>query len=627
MAKTKQDISSDATLMQNLTDGIGERFKEMIYSAEELGMISEIDAELENDPDFKKAFSKFNKDLDKGGENKSVDRLNREMESISSMVMSMTLDPNLQTQGADKYNFPYERVAPLLLRRAGNSMAARMIKAFRFHQLSEFARTSDGKRPGFRLAFRDEERKITDAERKKINEVEKIIADKFFFVPNETKPNFSKWLTLSYQDFFDLDKISIEIIRQTASANKKYRYRGLPLAFQLVDAGTVFHVVPKVYQQGVDLYRWDLEDFEKTKEEAGIVTQYIDEIRYIQVDKVGQKRTGYTEDKMILSHAFGTTDIREAFQGLSIVEQSLQVIRYLVDSILYNATRRSTGTMPKGMINVEGATEDGFSRREMALFRKLIWGISSGRSDKWKYPIVGTPKGVKTTFIKFHDSSKEMEDFLWFSTLISVMCAYAGLDPEELSLASQKNVLGKQKLFSKNEEEGVAVRSQDEGLRFFLNHLAGIFGGSHFVEELSGIEGLEFTWCGLDVEDEAKKVELDIKRLGLTTTVNDLLVAQDKDKAELLFGDINIFDIPGIANSTTIQLILQALQGQAEEGMEEEEEDPFDQYGGDNSFGSFGASDGSNDVFGEQGDKKKEQKKSPLDNTVEKSIPVEIIFD
>jgi len=141
---------------------------------------------------------------------------------------------------------------------------------------------------------------------------------------------------------------------------------------------------------------------------------------------------------------------------------------------------------------------------------------------------------------------------------------------------------------------------------------------------LSGIEGLEFTWSGLDVEDEAKKVELDTKRLGLTHTVNDLLVAEDKPKAELLFGDVNIFDIPGIANTTTIQLILQALQTQQAE--ETEDEDPFDRYGGDNSFGSFGANDGSDDIFGEPGDKK-DQKKAPLDNTIKKSQKVEIIYD
>jgi len=231
------------------------------------------------------------------------------------------------------------------------------------------------------------------------------------------------------------------------------------------------------------------------------------------------------------------------------------------------------------MINVVGATEDGFSRQEMETFRKIIWGIASGRKDKWKYPVLGTPKGVKTEFIKFHESSREMEDFTWLSTLFSVMCSLAGMDPENIAMASQKNVIGKSSMFGRSEEEGANYRSQDEGLRFYLTYTAGIINGSGIIEQLTGLEGVVWEFVGLDVEDETKKRALEKSALETSASINDLLTAQDKETKELIFGGENIFDIPGIGNTTVIQLILQALQAKAQKEMGDQ-------------FGFFGGEDG-----------------------------------
>lgn len=552
-----------------------------IESAEDLDKI------IATDPGAKAEFDAMVK-------SKTMDiNMRQTVRNMADMVLSMQIDPDMIRDSVDKYEFPHERIKPALLRRAGNATATRMIKQYRYHQLDEFAQVSDGKRPGFRLQFTDAERKATKKEQDTIAQFQDVFARKFFYVPNHTQPDMGKFLRYAYQDYFDLDKIAIENIRTNASSNKKRNYRGAPLAFSLADAGTVFHVLPKTNHTntGVDMYRWDRNDFDSKMAEIGVHYEYIDEIRYIQVDRHGERRAGYKEDQMILSHAYGTTDITEQFMGYSIVEQALEIIRYIIDNIIYNYTRRTTGTMPKGMINIEGATEDGFSREEMELFRKLIWGIASGRKDKWKYPVLGTPKGVKPTFIKFHDSSKEMEDFLWVSTLFSILCTFAGMDPENISLASQKNTLGKQRLFSKSEEEGAESRSQDAGLRFFLSHMAGIINRSEVVEELTGIEGLEWRWLGLDVEDETKKRDLDMKALQTTMSVNDLLVAADKKEFELMMGDVNIFDIPALGNATIQAVVLQALQAQGGGMMDGadgfDEENPYGDIPGDDEEGGL----------------------------------------
>jgi hypothetical protein len=639
MAKDKTDkshasIIDDDEIMGKMDENVRSMISSMVKSDGGAAFLNEFDNEMASDPHFKAEFEKFEKGLAKG-DGEAAKILRQEVETLTNSIMTMTIDPDIERDGDSNYEFPYERVAPAMLRRAGNSVPARLIKQYRFHQLSEFTSPSDGKRPGFQLAYTDEERKVTPEEKKNLAKWEMVLAKQFFFVPNDPRPNFTKWLQFAYGDFFDMDKVAIEVLRQDASMSPKHNFRGKPLFFVLVDAGTIKHVIPKMVEtQGpsrYEPYRWDAPQTMNAGVSGshGISFDYKDEIRYLQVDNNGQTRQYFSEAQMMLHHAFGTTDLREQFQGYSIVEQSLQIIRYIIDSIIYNATRRSAGQMPKGMIHVEGATEDGYSRREMALFRKLIWGIASGKKDHWKYPIVGTPKGVKTNFVRFHESSKEMEDFMWFSTLLSIMCSFSGLSPEQLELASQKSTLGKAKLFAKEEEEGAAFRSQDEGLRFFLNYMRSIINSSGAIEEMTGDEGIEMRWVGLDVEDEAKKLEMDLKVLSTHGSMNDLLVAQDKEPFKLEFGDVNIYDIPGIGNQQVQAVILEALRaveaannqemGFGQDGFDgEENEDrmpeggPSSEAGNDQSGPDYLGDEGFDDEQNNGPDEKKPDKKKKV---------------
>ncbi|HCK99086.1 MAG TPA: hypothetical protein DHW42_03145, partial [Candidatus Marinimicrobia bacterium] len=423
----------------------------------------------------------------------------------------------------------------------------------------------------------------------KCEEIENYVARKFFFIPNSETPSMSSFLFYCYNDIFDLDTIAIEIVRENGSFNKKYSNRGKPVALCVVDAGIIHPVIPKVeemeqHSNFLDFYQ-PVKTREKQENLLGYKTYFQDEYRYGMVDRQLKLVALFTPEKLIYNHFYGTTDIEHQFKGLSVVERALNVMRYIIDSITYNVTRRSANTMPKGMIAVVGATEDGFSKQEMTLFRKLIWGISAGKNDKWKYPVVGLPKGVDPKFIRFHESSKEMEDFLWMSTLFSWLCTFEGLEPENVSMASNKNSVGKQRMFSKQEEEGAMVRSQDPGLRRFLNNMADTLNNAGTFEELTGIEGVGLVWSGLDVEDQGKKIDIDKKRLETTCSVNDLLVEADKEKFELKVGDVNLYDLPAIGNPQLLQLISNALmqQGQEEgepEGQDEggKEGEEYDEY-------------------------------------------------
>lgn len=590
-AKTDTNTDHSKIPLENIAEHFGsvqnkitDNMRAMVKSFSESPMKREIEAELASDPEFRKDFDMIVTGLDTGSsvqKSENIKKFEEEMERLVTNVVSMQTDPDMIKAQADFYQFKHERIAPSILRQAGNSIPAQLIKSYRYHQLIEFSKVSDGKSAGFKLMFKDDEYKPSDAEKKKLNEFELILSERFFFIPNEIKPNFGKWLTYAYQDFFDIDKIAIEVLRQTASTNKKYNYRGIPLGFMLVDSGTIWKIIaPDIEHRKLAQYRWDRKEYGRMQEKIGIQPEYLDDNRYVQVDKNGTTRAVYEESRMLLNYAFGTTDISQQYQGHSVIERSLEIIRYIMDNIIYNYTRRSAGAMPKGFIHIEGGTEDGMSRREMALFRKMVYGVASGRRDHWKYPIIGTPKGVKSQFVRFHESSKEMEDFLWMSTLYSILCQFAGLDPESISLASQKNTLGKQRLFDRQQEEGAEFRSNDEGLRFFLTYIANIINTSGAIEEITGMD-VEFKFHGLDVSDEAKKADLDMKKLQSDTTMNELLTSKDKKEQKLMMGDQNLFDIPGIANPQIQTLIIQVLQMQMQESAEGDEGEAG-MYGEDN---------------------------------------------
>lgn len=565
-------------ITKSIQDEVKQNFvsqaKTILDESRKDGTLKEID-EMLKDPEVRKSYDEF------------VMKSMADDKAVIDQLISMTFDVEVGRNSIDGYDFPHDKTSYKQLRRAGRSMPAQLIKSYRHNQLIEFSKISDGKNPGFNITYLDKGKKLTKKEKKICREAERTVANGFFFIPNNETPSMSSFLFYAYNDVFDLDTIAVEVVREGASFNNKFKNRGKPAGLCIVDAGLVYPVIPKVaeleqYSNFLDFYQ-PQKQRDLQEQLLGYKTYFQDEYRYGMVDKNMRLAALFSPEKMIYNHFYGTSDVEQQFKGYSVAERALEILRYIIDSVTYNVTRRSAKSMPKGMIAVVGATEDGFSKQEMALFRKLIWGISSGKKDKWKYPVVGLPKGVDPKFIRFHESSREMEDFLWMSTLFSWMCTFEGLDPEDINISSNKNSLGKQKLFDKKEEEGAMVRSQDPGLRRFLSQFADTFNNWGVFEELTGIEGVGLVWNGLDVEDQTKKLEIDKKRLETTCSINDLLVESDKEPHELKVGDINIFDIPGIGNQQLLQLVSNALmqQGQAP-GQPRDDGRPPQEYPQDN---------------------------------------------
>lgn len=563
-ASVKKNKKNDLAI-DDIRKEFVEHARTIIKKAKNDGTLEEIEKSLQN-PEMQKAYNKY------------LEEKLTSNQSVMNALMSIMYDIDVSYNSIENYDFPQNLYDYRILRRGGQSLPAKLIKSYRYNQIPEFARVSDGKNPGINITALDRQRNLTSKEKKICSDVENMIVKEFFFVPNEETASFGTFLWYCYNDIFDLGKVAIEIVRERASFNNKFNNRGKPAALCVVDAGIIYPIIPKHEPKTSQLYQ---PTRQSELRNYGIKPYFRDQYRYGMVDRMFRLVALYKPERMIFKHFFGTTDIEHQFKGCSVVERAIDVMRYIVDSMNYNVTRRSSNTMPKGMIVVEGGTDNGFSKEEMILFRKLIWGIASGQNDKWKYPVVGTPKGVRAEFVKFHESSREMEDFLWMSTLFSFMCTFEGLSPEVINMASNKNTVGKQKLFDKREEEGAMLRSQDPGLRRFLNEIADTLNSSGIFEELTGIEGVGLVWSGLDVEDEQKKINIDEGRLKTTCSVNDLLIEKDKPKQKLELGGVNIFDIPALGNPQVLQLISNVLMLNQQSAAQQETEMGEENSGGD----------------------------------------------
>jgi len=298
--------------LNSLRSDIAHNMRTFLTEAQSSGFIEEIDRMIEGDPEMEKSYNKFIKALDKRDGTGT----------LADQMVAMFVDPDFHINSVENYSFPNERIRPEILRKAGNSIPGNLIKSYRGHQLAEFGNVSDGKNAGFKITLQDQSRIPTKAEKNKIKQAEEAFKNHLFYVPNDPKPSFRKFLYYAYCDYFDVDKVAIAIVRTLASTNLKYGYRGQPIALQLLDGATIYPIVPRniTYPQ-YSTNRWDLNQFNYEKQKIGIKPEYIDEYRYIQVDKIGQRRGIFKESEMILTNAYGTTDVHNQYMGYSIVRK------------------------------------------------------------------------------------------------------------------------------------------------------------------------------------------------------------------------------------------------------------------------------------------------------------------
>lgn len=507
--------------------------------------------EMDNDPNFQKAFKEY--------DTKKKQQGLSDQEIVQAQLINLMVDDDVfqMSSGEHKYYDEDMLFSSAILRQAGMSPAARVIKQHRRLQLLEFGRFSANKETtGFRLVHKDPDYQPTKNEADDMKKWGDIIANKFFFLNGSTKPNLGEVLGAAYEDFFDLGRMAFFNWRKK---------NGNPLGMILLDSALVKPIVPKRFW---GMQRYDQDDWKVLSNESGIKDAndfYADDYRFLLINKYQTRIAKFTEKELNVYYFFKRSATADLFRGNGIIFQAISLLTNIINAIEWNASQATNNRIPQGMIALEGGAN--VNPIQVEKFKKLLWAQSQGPSNRWRVPIIALPEKNQIQWINFKDSSnKDMMFFEWIGLLYTMFCRLSGTDPEEVSMASNRGTMeGKGALFQQG-SEGVTRRSKDTGLRTFLTTFSEYVNDSGIIRQLTGMPEWIGTFSGLDAKDESLQADLRKKLLETTATVNELLSQDGKKKFKFEIGGINPFDVPGVMN----QQIFQLVQLKMQQGIQQE---------------------------------------------------------
>jgi hypothetical protein len=476
---------------------------------------------------------------------------------------------------------PNQRVPVYYLRRAGAAEAPLMVKSLRRHQFTSYgvpaSRKQFGKEVGLAFAFDNPLHQPTKKEKEELVEWEIRLVEKFFFPAGDDQPSLVKFLGEAYADFIDLDDITTETLRDGLNA---------PIGLQLQDPSIWYHTVSKVRQIPIrydddmifnDNYK-ELE-VEKARYEYIMVLNgqkviggnknVLDEKDISEANKTA-KPLGASRDRINKEHFFMRSDWYHWAKGYSVVEQALNTVATMMNFLTYNASNVTRNRMPHGLMTLSG---DGMNNQRLPeLVKKLLWASMTGVGDKYRIPIIGLPKDGKADWINIFSNPKELEFYTGISLYNTIFYALAGTNPNLSGMPTLRDAV-KPASITEPAQDGIWKQSQDPGLNTFLIHMQDVINqtnseGRNIWKEITKLP-IHAEFKGLASEDLKLKYELNKIRLETTSTLNEQLVEEGKEKVKtgILVNGKDIADLPALTNT----IVSQFYKGQIQQDQQEKQ--------------------------------------------------------
>lgn len=456
----------------------------------------------------------------------------------------------------------YKRTKGILslraLRQIGNTFIVKSIVNTRVEQIQNFLHFSeDEQKPGFTIKRKaglfstGEKKDLNDSDKK---EIEKIVE----FL--ERGGDSDKWDTFdTFQDF--VRKISFDSLTLDQLAFECVRNRGFELSkFRAIDASLI-HFLDSVDPK-------QKESFEKYRFKGQLP-------RYCMVWE-GQILKNPASHESVIYYpwelGFGirnkSTDIERNGYGTSEIETLLEIITWVLMGMQTNGNFFTQGSQPKGFINVKNAN---ITPEGLAEFRQSWSQSMKGYQNSHKTPII---QGVDLEWIDLQMSNRDMEFNEWIKFLIILICSVYRIDPSELGFQFKEQA----QIFGQDGQRERLSHSKEKGLKPLLTFLSNII-NKYLISELN--EEFEFSFTGVDPEDEAEQVELDKKK-------SEAGFVDMKDMFKKYSGrdfdpenDIILNSVYQSAKQATDQMAMMGGQGMNDlvDQGEDEDTNPFDKYG------------------------------------------------
>lgn len=449
-----------------------------------------------------------------------------------------------------------------------------LIKNKRADDLIQYGTPQSKKdKKGFVIELRDPEQQPDKQDLENIKQLNYFMQHLCFENYKDEIPGFetrslTHFLKMIVDDTLTIDANSIEIIRNV---------KGDVIGFQPIDAAAIRRTTEYLRKEKVE---------NKPTAEGDPIRQlqfYVHNPRYKEeridfVQVLGETIVAeFRQKDLVYSYMNPRTDSRFFGYGYSYFEMAVQVATSFMYAFEYNKSQFRHDKLPRGILAVQGI-DDGMADK----IQRYIHGIMNQVGGRWKVPVMPlSESGKEIQWINFNNNNKEMEFYKFLSILTAIYAAIYDIDLAELGLKFQET----QPVVS-NEAAGDKIQySKDTGMLALLTHAESVL--NEVLRKITDRYVLRFV--GFEVENEKEILEIKKREIETHKSVNDIRKERDEEPYEFMLkvGDkeVNIYDIPAVANQQIFQLIQAQVQNAQQEAMMDEGQEGMEDGGGEEISG------------------------------------------
>lgn len=357
----------------------------------------------------------------------------------------------------------------------------------RINQIAEFCNPqSNPYTAGFKLELRDADAEISEAQRKKINELTRWLETCGEGYKYGGAVDFESFVRMILRDSLVYDQCSFEILK-----NKKGEVTG----FVPVDAGTIRRSATDTEERKQGRRDWH-------------------ESAFIQVIN-GQKTAEWDADSLAFGIRRPRTWIYSRGYGYPELEELIRTVTYLVNAETYNASNFTNGIHVNSILAVKSK----MSPQVFRAFRRDFYAMLSGAHQAKRTPILqlDPEANEEVSSVNLGQSAEEMGYSTWMGYLTKLACAIYQIDPAELGF-----VFGAEGVTSALSTGGAEQRilsSKDRGLRPLLRQVQGWI-NRYIIHPID--PDLTFKFVGLDVKSAEAEIKERIDAVSHYMTINEV---------------------------------------------------------------------------------------------------------
>lgn len=413
-----------------------------------------------------------------------------EINKTSPHIQSVFFDPNDLAGNGKGFKDSKGALSFSTLRRMGDIYIIRAIVNTRIEQVQNFLHFSeDEQKEGYTIRrkkslFKEEkEDELSNEDKRKIENIVKFLENGGWNEKWDNIDSFQEFVRKITFDSLTLDQLAFEIVRSRDWELKKFR---------AIDASLIrfLDTVDPRQREAFEGYRF-----------KGYLPRYC----MVWDDMI--IRNPMTKEPILYypwELGFGirnkTSNIRKNGYGTSELETLVEIITWILWGMSYNGLFFKQGSQPKGFINVKNAN---ISPSTLNEFRQAWMQTMRGVENSHRVPVIN---GIDLEWIDLQKGNRDMEFNDWLKFLVIMSCSVYRIDPTELGFQFKDQA----QIFGQDGQKARLQHSREKGLKPILIFLENVI-TKYIISELD--EDFEFSFTGIEVEDEEAQVKLDSEKL------------------------------------------------------------------------------------------------------------------